>query len=220
MRNQNSDLSTEEREYYSLVKRVFAVLAPCYDAITLPLRPVRSKVADLIGAGDGAKALDVATGTGGQAFAFARKGYDVTGIDLSEAMLKVASSKSRYNNVRFQVADATSLPFEDYTFDVSAISFALHDMPSTIRGKILKEMARVTKAGGTIVIVDYALPRNRIGRFLVYHFTKLYESKYYVDFINSDIEELLREYGIRLEATKGILFGAGRILKGKRTTPA
>lgn len=54
----------------------------------------------------GAKILDVATGTGKQAFAFAKKGYDVIGIDLSEEMLKVADKKNKYENVRFEVADA------------------------------------------------------------------------------------------------------------------
>jgi ubiquinone/menaquinone biosynthesis C-methylase UbiE len=51
------------------------------------------KTEDFISAGIDSKILDVATGTGKQAFAFAKRGYDVTGIDLSEAMLKVASSK-------------------------------------------------------------------------------------------------------------------------------
>lgn len=37
-----------------------------------------------------------------------------------------------------------------------------------------------------IVIVDYALPENKIGRFLIYHFVKLYEGKYYIEFIKSE----------------------------------
>lgn len=80
----NSRGSSEEKEYYSLLKRVFDVLAPFYDVIAFPLWRVRDKVVEFTNAGNGSRVLDAATGTGAQAFAFARKGYAVTGIDLSE----------------------------------------------------------------------------------------------------------------------------------------
>ena len=206
----------DEREYFSLVKKVFDILAPFYDIVTLPLTRLRGRVVDFTGAEKGSRILDVATGTGKQAFAFAEKGYDVTGIDLSKAMLKVANKKNRYKNVRFQAADATNLPFEDNSFDVSSVSFALHDMPLTIRERVLKEIVRVTKPAGMIVIVDYALPENKIGRFLVYHFVRLYEREYYSRFIKSDLEALLRKSGIEVKEELRVLLGAGRILKGIR----
>src|SRR4030067_3683959 len=160
----------EEKEYYSLIKKVFDLLAPFYDIVTLPFSRVRNKVVNFIDAKNGSKILDVATGTGKQAFAFAKKGHEVIGIDLSEAMLKVAHKKNKYGNVKFEVADATDLRFEDNSFDVSCMSFALHDMPLAIREKGLKEMVRVTKTKGVIVIVDYALPKeNSMSRFLIYH---------------------------------------------------
>jgi ubiquinone/menaquinone biosynthesis C-methylase UbiE len=108
------------------------------------------------------------------------------------------------------------LPFKDSSFDVSCVSFALHDMPLTIREKVLKEMVRVIKPEGMIIIVDYALPENRIGRFLVYHFVKIYEKEYYSKFIKSDLEELLRKSGIEIKEKLPVLLGAGRILKGIR----
>ena len=211
-----SQLIDEEKEYYSLVKKVFDILAPFYDIVAAPLSRLRGRVVDFTGAEKGSKILDVATGTGKQAFAFAEKGYDVTGIDLSEAMLKVANKKNRYKNVNFQVADATNLPFEDHSFDVASVSFALHDMPLTIREKVLKEMVRVTKPEGMIVIVDYALPRNRIGRFLIYHFVRLYEREYYLRFIKSDLEALLRKSCIEIKEELRVLLGAGRVLKGTK----
>jgi demethylmenaquinone methyltransferase/2-methoxy-6-polyprenyl-1,4-benzoquinol methylase len=216
MRNQDTQLNVEEKEYYALVKKVFDVLAPFYDFVTMPLTRLRDKVAEFANAKNGARVLDVATGTGKQAFAFAEKGYDVTGIDISEAMLNVANKKNRYKNVNFQVADATNLPFEDNSFDVSSVSFALHDMPATIREKVLKEIVRVTKPGGTIIIVDYALPRHNIGRFLIHSLVKLYEGKYYREFMRSDFAGLLRESGIEVEEELQVLFNAGRIWKGRR----
>ncbi len=209
-------LSDDEREYYALVKKVFDILAPFYDTVTAPLSKLRARVVDFAGAEKGSRILDVATGTGKQAFAFAEKGYDVTGIDLSAAMLKVANKKNRYKNVKFQVADATMLPFEDNYFDVVCISFALHDMPLTIREKVLKEINRVTKQEGVIVIVDYTLPRNRIGRFLIYHLVRLYEREYYIRFVKSDLKALLRKSGIEVNKERRVLLGAARILKGTK----
>ena len=204
----------EEKEYYSLIKKVFDVLAPFYDIVTMPFSRLRDKVVNFTNAINGSKILDVATGTGKQAFAFSKKGYDVIGIDLSEAMLKVAYRKNKYGNVKFEVADATNLPFKNNSFDVSCVSFALHDMPLNIREKVLKEMVRVTTPEGMIVIVDYALPKNRVSRFLIYHFVKLYEREYYLKFINSDFEALLRTSGIEIKERLQVLLGAGRILKG------
>jgi ubiquinone/menaquinone biosynthesis C-methylase UbiE len=66
----------------------------------LPLTGVRNKVADTIDSKAKIKILDVCTGTGTQAFAFAKRGYEVVGIDLSEEMLRVANKKNKYENVR------------------------------------------------------------------------------------------------------------------------
>ena len=169
---------------------------------------------------DGSRILDVATGTGQQAFAFAKRGYEVTGIDLSDAMLKIARNKNRYRNAKFEVADATRLPFEANSFDVSCASFALHDMPLSIREKALKEMVRVTKSEGMIVIVDYGLPKNKVGRSVVYHLVKLYEGKYYLEFIKSDFKELLGKCAIDIREEQQVLLGAGRILKGFKAKAA
>ncbi len=204
----------EEKEYYSLIKKVFDVLAPFYDVVTLPISRVRGVVADFTNAGNGSKILDVGTGTGKQAFAFAKKGHDVIGIDLSEAMLKIATRKNKYGSLKFKIADAAELPFENNSFDVSCASFVLHDMPVTIREKTVKEMVRVTKPKGMIVIIDYALPENKIRRFLIYHLIRLYEGIYYLEFIKSDLEALLGKSGVEIQEAFPVLLGAGRILKG------
>jgi len=215
-RRENLDykIMDEEKEFYSLNKKVWEIFAPFYDIAVIPISRVRDKVVNFTDARKGSKILDIATGTGRQAFAFAKKGFDVTGIDISEAMLKVANKKNKYGNARFEVADATNLPFEDNSLDVSCVSFALHDMPLTIREKALKEMARVTKANGTVVIVDYALPKKKISRFLIYHFVRLYEGEHYSNFIKADLEALLKKSGIEVKEEFPVLLGAGRIIKG------
>jgi demethylmenaquinone methyltransferase/2-methoxy-6-polyprenyl-1,4-benzoquinol methylase len=209
-------LVDEEKAYYALTQKAFDFLAPFYNLMTLPLVRVREQVVDFTRAGKGAKILDVATGTGQQAFAFAKRGYDVAGVDLTEAMLAIARKNNPNGLVKLEAGDATHLRFEDNSFDVSCVSFALHDMPLAIREKVLGEMARVTKPCGSIVIVDYALPRNKLGRFLIYRLITLYEGEYYKKFIVFDLEELTRKLGIEIVEECGVLLGAGRILKGKK----
>src|SRR3972149_3063131 len=101
MKNQNRRIMDEKEEYYSLVKKVFKILAPFYNIVTMPISRIRDKVVDYTNAKNGSRILDVGTGTGKQAFAFAKRGYDVTGIDLSEDMLKVAAKKNKYENAEF-----------------------------------------------------------------------------------------------------------------------
>ncbi len=203
-----------DEDYYSYIRKFFSRWAPVYDIVDVFISGVRDKVVEFTDARVGSKILDVCTGTGKQAFAYAKKGYDVIGIDLSEDMQKVANKKNRYKNVKFQVADATDMPFEDNHFEVSCVSFALHDMPQTIREKVLKEMVRVTKPKGIVIIVDYDLPESKIGRYLVYRFVRSYESKYYPEFINSEFGALLEKSGIEIKEGVTVIVGAVRNLRG------
>ena len=205
---------SEEKEYYALTKKAFDILAPFYNLMTLPLARVREQVVDFTNMGKDAAVLDVATGTGQQAFAFAKRGYNVIGVDLTKSMLDIARKNNKNGLVKFEIADATHLGFNDNSFDVSCVSFALHDMPLAIRQMVLKEILRVTKMDGVIIIVDYNLPHNKIGRSLVYHLITLYEGEYYKKFIASNLERLLGETGIQIQEKCSILFGVGRILKG------
>lgn len=206
----------DERAYYSLSGRFYATFAPFYDAATAPFRKLRREVADRVVPGPDAMILDVATGTGAQALAFAGKARAVVGIDLSDAMLSVARRKNRFANVTFQKADATSLPFEDASFDASCVSFALHEMPSSVRERVVREMARVTKPGGTVTIVDYGLPQNRAASFLVYHVISLYERPYYASFVRCDLDALLASAGVDALEDRPALLGAARIITGRK----
>lgn len=204
----------EEKRYYALNKRAFDALAPFYDVMVYPVSRIRDRVVEVTDAPTGSKILDVATGTGKQAMAFAKRGYDVIGIDISDAMLAVAARKNKYSNAVFRHEDATRLPFSDKIFDVSSISFGLHDMPAGIRGKALQEMVRVTKSDGSFIIVDYALPESAIGKYVIYHFVRIYERGFYSEFIHSDLDTLLEKTGITVCMKRPAIWGAVRILKG------
>ena len=89
-------------------------------------------------------------------------------------------------------------------------------MPLAIREKAVEEMVRVTKPEGSIVIVDYALPENKIARYFIYHLVKSHETKYYPEFVKSDLEALLRKSGVEIKDEFQIVLGSGRILRGIR----
>ena len=205
---------TMDNDYYGYAKRWFGREAPIYWIFDRLVAGVRHTVVEVTDVSPCSKILDVATGTGEQAFAFAQRGHEVVGIDLSEDMLRIAREHNKYSGVTFDVGDAAHMPYEDDHFDISCISFALHDMPRSIRENVVKEMARVTKANGIIVIVDYAVPAKNLLYSLFHCIARLGETKYFPEFVQSGLTEVLKTAGIRIIEEVTILAGIGKILKG------
>jgi demethylmenaquinone methyltransferase / 2-methoxy-6-polyprenyl-1,4-benzoquinol methylase len=124
------------------------------------------------------RVLDVATGTGDVAFAVADayEKADVVGIDPSTGMLAVAGQKlerSRHGErVRFTTGSAEALPFEDGSFDGVTISFGIRNVPDRALG--VREMGRVLRPGGRLVILELSEPRGglfgALAKFHVHHF--------------------------------------------------
>jgi len=104
---------------------------------------------------------DLATGTGDSAFVLTKRGYNVTGVDLSLDMLKIA--KKKHNKGKFFPisGSAYTLPFKDETFDAITCSFGIRNMHVTELA--LKEIFRVIKVGGKAVFLEFSLPE---GTFL------------------------------------------------------
>lgn len=109
----------------------------------------------------GMKLLEVGCGTGHWSQFFATLGFEVTGIDISETMIKIARSKSPAN-VSFHIADAHDLPFDDSRFDVTAaittIEF-VQDIES-----VLREMRRCTVKPKGLILVGVLNASARINR--------------------------------------------------------
>jgi demethylmenaquinone methyltransferase/2-methoxy-6-polyprenyl-1,4-benzoquinol methylase len=207
-----SGLTQEEEAYYSLNERVYRKLARFYDLVALPLKSLREEVVRTSAVSSDSIVLDVATGTGQQAFAFAARCREVIGIDISEQMLAIARKKRFSPNLKFVRANAVDMPFDDAQFDAACISFALHEMPLSVREAVLREMLRVTRSDGSIIVVDYGLPHNVLFRPLVYSAVKLYERDNYANFMRSDLFAFLERLGMRIQTVRNALLGVARIV--------
>ena len=206
----------QERRYYDLNRRVYPLFAPFYDLVASPLHSLRRAVVEQAALPPGARVLDVATGTGAQALAFAPRAREVVGLDLSEAMLRIARAKNRFPQVRFVQGDATRLPWPDSDFDASCISFGLHEMPSEVRTRVLGELSRVTRPDGKVVVVDYALPESRPFAWLAVHMISLYERDHYADFVRSDLGAALEQAGLTVISRRPALRGVATVIVSRR----
>jgi len=101
--------------------------------------------------------IDVACGPGVVSRAIARKVGSVSGVDLTPAMVEEAKKRADeegIRNVDFALGDATALDFPDATFDGAITRLSLHHVPAPAR--VVAEMARVVRPGGSVVLSDLA----------------------------------------------------------------
>jgi demethylmenaquinone methyltransferase / 2-methoxy-6-polyprenyl-1,4-benzoquinol methylase len=98
--------------------------------------------------------LDLAAGTGVSTEELSRSGATVVGADISQGMLRAGRASGR--TVPLFAGDALALPFRDGVFDAVTISFGLRNVHDTVAA--LRELARVTRAGGRLVVCEFSHP--------------------------------------------------------------
>lgn len=128
------------------------------------------KLTRLSGAEPGDHALDVGCGTGYLtsmlAAAVAPNG-SATGVDASAAMVDEASRLRSSAHCTYTVGAAERLEFDDGRFDVVTSSLMLHHLPTELRAPALREMRRVLRPGGRLLIAEFRPPRTGLGRHVV-----------------------------------------------------
>lgn len=123
----------------------------------------RRRTVDALALAPGDRVLDVATGTGDLAFEILRRhpSLEVVGVDPSPRMLAVARAKADREalGARFaaELGDARALPFADGAFAASCIGFGIRNVPD--RPLALRELARVTRPGGRVAVLELSEPR-------------------------------------------------------------
>ncbi len=154
------------------VRWLFDAIADRYDLITVVLsygqdRRWKRRLADMAGVASGARALDLACGTGDIAFELARRGADAIGLDLTPRMIELARAKrARQAGLtrapRFLVGDMTALPFPDASFDVVTTGYGVRNVP--VVEPALAEIRRVLRPGGRFLSLDFNRPEHPVVR--------------------------------------------------------
>lgn len=144
---------------------MFDAVAPGYDRTNTVLsagseRLWRWQTVRALAPQPGERILDVAAGTGKSSAAIAKSGAEVVAVDFSPGMIEVGRRK--HPSIEFVEGDATKLPFAAGEFDAVTISFGLRNVANP--QKALKEMYRVLKPGGRVVVCEFSTPPRALFR--------------------------------------------------------
>ena len=123
----------------------------------------RTKVVKMIAADEPSLVLDVATGTADLAIALAKgTRASITGADISEGMLEVGRGKVQKKGldkkIVLELGDSEKLPYADNTFDAITVAFGVRNFQNLQDG--LRDMKRVLKPGGLLVILEFSTPKH------------------------------------------------------------
>jgi demethylmenaquinone methyltransferase/2-methoxy-6-polyprenyl-1,4-benzoquinol methylase len=153
------------------VRALFATIADRYDLITVALsygqdRRWKRRLIAMAAPPPGARALDLATGTGDIAFGLAGRGARVVGLDITHRMIELARGKAGAQPARvgFLVGDMLALPFPDDSFDIVTTGYGLRNVPNLALA--IEEIGRVLAPGGQVVSLDFNRPANGLVRVI------------------------------------------------------
>lgn len=158
--------SPASKERY--VRRLFDTIADRYDLITVLLSFGRDaawkkRLVRMVQAPAGARALDLACGTGDISYELGREGARVIGLDVTERMIRLAREKDDGRaRVDFVAADMMKLPFADASFDVVTTGYGIRNVPEL--EPALAEISRVLRPGGLFLSLDFNRPDNAVMR--------------------------------------------------------
>jgi len=167
------------------IEQMFDAIAPDYDRLNhlmslgIDKRWRRRALRQIVEPERAQEILDLACGTGDFSLAIARKAHPqtrVTGVDLSEGMLAVMREKVRAAGLEARISaekgDADALPFADGSFDRVTVAFGVRNFEH--RETALREIRRVLRPGGRLVILELSLPSNPVVRWAyMLYFTRL-----------------------------------------------
>ena len=187
----------KERPYLEYLQTYYSrEINPYYEQVEDKWFFLRSLIIDLAELSPGEWVLDLGTGVGFQAMAFATKGHKTFGADLIVDRLVLAKERHRHSNLHWLAADVRGLPLPDNSFDVVAVSLMLHDMPIPVLRSTLKEISRVARR--RVVIAEPSLPQTRLFAMLYRLVVPLLdESLFLKEYLDTNMEVLFEEAGLQ-----------------------
>jgi ubiquinone/menaquinone biosynthesis C-methylase UbiE len=153
-----------------------------------------------------ARILDVATGTGRALFQLAKThpSQKYYALDLSQYYLEVAQRAANDDlDISFVVENAEEMPFKDESFDVVTSVYLFHELPKNARRRVYREMHRVLRPGGLLVIEDSAqLSESKDISHVLERFPADLHEPFYQDYLRDDLAAGLAEAGFRIDAVE------------------
>ena len=130
-------------------------IAGIYDLFVEPMQSgVRRIGLRLAPPEPGWRVLDVGCGTGTGLSPYVESGCEAVGVEVSPAMLEKARARLG-DRAELYLTDGSALPFEDRSFDLVTTSMVLHELSPKARPRFIREMGRVTKSEGHLLITDF-----------------------------------------------------------------
>jgi demethylmenaquinone methyltransferase/2-methoxy-6-polyprenyl-1,4-benzoquinol methylase len=162
------------------IQEMFGSIAPRYDLLNRLLscgidRRWRRFAVKQITCPETGRVLDVATGTGDVALEIAAQtpsSVQIVGVDFCKEMVELGIQKVKASpyagRITMEVAPCEAIPYPDESFDSVTIAFGIRNVVDRLQG--LKEMHRVLKTGGRVVILEFSTPRSKLFKSLYYFY--------------------------------------------------
>jgi len=186
------------------MKSNYGFTAKIYDHIFyLALKPIRIAVMNELLKYKEKIILDLCCGTGNQIKLLSKYGFrNLYCLDISDSMLEIA--KRSNSSIKIYNEDATKTNFDDASFDVVIISFAIHEKDRNTQQALLNEAYRIIKKDGFMLVVDYVFDNKttKFGRILISIIERIAGREHYRNFKNyiqnKGLSSLIKKYKFKL----------------------
>ncbi len=189
-------MTTEFEQERRRTRRFFNFVSVAYPLVERHLWPEYREVLDQLALPKGHRVLDLATGTGMLAGAFAERGHDVVGLDFADNLLE--RGRRRFPQVEFRNFDLMHLEqIESNSHDVVCMGYLLHGLSADFRRHVLREACRI--AGQQVLVFDYCCRGNWFVRLI-----ERIEGPNYPGYLTENRQEEFDRVGLQVQQYRKI----------------